>query len=129
MIRFIFTGGGFAVALFFIMSGYVLSNKPYKLIMAKDRDAQHSLFNTVSFAIFRRWFRLFLPIFVVNNFLWVSIWYLLGIHSISRPDTDHLPLNDTWSGELIRLRNVMIELSSFFGPQDRERFRIYNPPK
>ncbi|KXS98931.1 hypothetical protein AC578_7460 [Pseudocercospora eumusae] len=127
MIRFIFTGGGFAVALFFIMSGYVLSNKPYKLIMAKDRDAQHALFNTVSSAIFRRWFRLFLPIFAVN-FLWVSIWYLLGIHNTARPDTDHLPLHDTWTGELVRLRNVMIELSSFFGPQDRERFRIYNPP-
>ncbi|EME79433.1 uncharacterized protein MYCFIDRAFT_35070 [Pseudocercospora fijiensis CIRAD86] len=127
MLRFIFTGGGFAVALFFIMSGYVLSNKPYKLIMARDRCAQQSLSNIISSAVFRRWFRLFIPIFAVN-FLWVSIWYLLGIHNTARPETDHLPLKETWSAELIRLRNVMIELSSFFGPQDRERFRIYNPP-
>lgn len=121
-IQLFFAGGPLAVALFFIMSGYVLSYKPYKLILAHD---QESLTKCISSAIFRRWFRLFLPIFAVN-FIWVSIWYL-GVHNV-RPTDDYPAFSSSYRTELLRLFNVMLELSSFFGPKERARFRIYNPP-
>lgn len=121
-VQIFFAGGPIAVALFFIMSGYVLSCKPYKLILSQDID---SLAKCISSAIFRRWFRLFLPVFAVN-FIWVSSWYL-GIRNV-RPKDDYPPFSTSYRAELARLFNVMLELSSFFGLKERARFRIYNPP-
>lgn len=115
-------GGGIGVSLFYIMSGYVLTSKPHKLIMAQELD---SLSKCISSAIFRRWFRLFLPIFALN-FIWVTSWYL-GVKSV-RPVNDHKPISDSYTAELHRFLNVMFELSSLFGQKERERFRIYNPP-
>lgn len=115
-------GGGVAVSLFFVMSGYVLSSKSHRLILSRDLG---SLTKCVSSAIFRRWFRLFLPIFAIN-FMWMTSWYL-GVKSV-RPEHDHWPISDSYTAELHRLFNVMSELSSLFGAKERERFRIYNPP-
>lgn len=58
-IRTLFSGGAAAVAVFFVMSGYVLSNTPFLLLKAGDMQKLQSYLLT---AILRRPFRLFLPV-------------------------------------------------------------------
>jgi hypothetical protein len=59
-IRVIFSGFGM-VCLFFVISGYVLSYSSLQKIRNGDLPA---LFDTLASSVFRRWLRLFLPIFV-----------------------------------------------------------------
>lgn len=79
MIRTFFTGGHFAVSVFFIISGYVLSAKPLALIHANEYI---KLGDNLASALFRRWLRLFLPIIVVT-FLYMTSWHLFGIWTVS----------------------------------------------
>ncbi|KAH7131137.1 acyltransferase family-domain-containing protein [Dactylonectria macrodidyma] len=74
-IRHFFTGGHFAVATFFIISGYVLSMKPLSLIQAGEYV---QLGDNLASALFRRWIRLYLPIIAVVS-LTLTIWYTFGI--------------------------------------------------
>jgi peptidoglycan/LPS O-acetylase OafA/YrhL len=62
-IRTFVTGGHFAVAIFFFLSGYVLSLKPLSLIHAGQYV---TLGENVSSALFRRWLRLMMPIFITT---------------------------------------------------------------
>ncbi|TPX07657.1 uncharacterized protein E0L32_010655 [Thyridium curvatum] len=74
-IRLLFTGGHFAVAIFFVISGYVLSAKPLKLI----HDGEFlKLGDNVASALFRRWFRLYLPI-ICTTLVYCTMWHAFGI--------------------------------------------------
>ncbi|KAI4916858.1 hypothetical protein J4E90_003362 [Alternaria incomplexa] len=73
--RLIFSGGHFAVAIFFVISGYVLSLKSLQQI---HEGQISSASNTVGSALFRRWLRLYLPIIVVT-FAWMSFRHWSGI--------------------------------------------------
>lgn len=75
VIRNFFTGGHYAVAVFFVLSGYVLSTRPLALIHSGD-DSQ--LLNNLSSALFRRWLRLYLPI-LCTCFIVLSMWHMFGI--------------------------------------------------
>jgi peptidoglycan/LPS O-acetylase OafA/YrhL len=66
-VRLLFSGGHFAVAIFFVISGYVLSVKSLNLIQGGKAV---SAAETIGSALFRRWLRLYLPIIVVT-FSWV----------------------------------------------------------
>lgn len=57
-LRVIFTGSHFAVPVFFVISGFVLSRGPIKLMHGKDGNAGSSLAS----AVFRRAIRLWLPV-------------------------------------------------------------------
>lgn len=57
-LRVLFSGSHFAVPLFFVISGNVLSRGPLKLMHGKQGNIGHSL----SSAIFRRGIRLWLPV-------------------------------------------------------------------
>jgi peptidoglycan/LPS O-acetylase OafA/YrhL len=73
-IRLIFTGR-FMVANFFILSGFVLSCKPLRLIRKRDS----SLFDCLASSVFRRTPRLFLPLIppmVVTAFCNYHHWYV-----------------------------------------------------
>lgn len=61
-VRTFFSGGHYAVAVFFVLSGYVLSIKPLRLIEGENLP---ELTIHLSSAFFRRWFRLFLPLAIV----------------------------------------------------------------
>jgi peptidoglycan/LPS O-acetylase OafA/YrhL len=66
-VRTFFSGGHFAVAIFFVISGYVLSVKPLGLIQKRNTL---SAAENVGSALFRRWLRLYIPIIVVT-FFWM----------------------------------------------------------
>ncbi|CAG8957529.1 hypothetical protein HYFRA_00010395 [Hymenoscyphus fraxineus] len=74
-IRTFFTGGHFALAVFYVISGFVLTTKPLSYIHAGEYK---KLFDNVGSALFRRWLRLFLPAFV-TTFLYISSWHIFGI--------------------------------------------------
>lgn len=79
IVRTFFTGGHFAVALFFVISGYVLSAKPLALLYAGEYS---ELGSNIGSALFRRWIRLHLPIIVVT-FLYMTSWHAFGVWTIS----------------------------------------------
>ena len=76
-IRLFFSGGHLAVAIFFIISGYVLSIKPLTLIQARETT---QLADNLGSALFRRWLRLYIPV-MYTTFLWMSSWHLFHIRS------------------------------------------------
>ncbi|KAF2637925.1 acyltransferas-like protein [Massarina eburnea CBS 473.64] len=67
-VRNFFSGGHYAVAMFFVISGYVLSVKSLGLIQ-KGQYQQSA--DGIGSALFRRWFRLYFPVFAVS-FVWMS---------------------------------------------------------
>ena len=76
-LRIFFSGGHFAVAIFFIISGYVLSARPLSLVQARETSRLGSHLGS---ALFRRWTRLYIPV-VCTTFIWMSSWHLLRIRS------------------------------------------------
>ncbi len=73
-IRNFFGGGHYAVSVFFVISGYVLSAKPLALIHAGE---QAKLADNLSSALFRRWLRLYIPI-ICTTFLYMLSWHIFG---------------------------------------------------
>jgi peptidoglycan/LPS O-acetylase OafA/YrhL len=74
-VRTFFTGGHFAVAVFFVISGYVLSAKPLALIYAGEFS---KLTDNLSSALFRRWIRLYIPI-ICTTFFFLSWRHAFGL--------------------------------------------------
>jgi len=74
-VRNLFTGGHFAVAIFYVISGYVLSMKPLGLI----HDGEHlRAADNLGSALFRRWFRLYIPC-AVTTWVYVTSWHVFGV--------------------------------------------------
>ncbi|KAJ5531299.1 hypothetical protein N7527_004692 [Penicillium freii] len=74
-IRTLFSGGHFAVSVFFVLSGYVLSMRP--LVMIQDGDYA-GLGKSLSSAVFRRWFRLYIPV-ICTTLCYVTFLHLFKI--------------------------------------------------
>ncbi|GAB7366683.1 hypothetical protein MBLNU230_g8666t1 [Neophaeotheca triangularis] len=74
-VRTFFVGGHVAVSTFFVISGYVLSTKPIALLQSGDYVG---FGDNVASALFRRWFRLWLPIIATTLFN-ISLWHVFGI--------------------------------------------------
>ncbi|KAF2264658.1 acyltransferas-like protein [Lojkania enalia] len=68
VVRHFFSGGHFAVAIFFVISGYVLSLRSLSQI---QKGEHQSSADSVGSALFRRWLRLYLPVIAVT-LLWIS---------------------------------------------------------
>jgi peptidoglycan/LPS O-acetylase OafA/YrhL len=73
-VRIFFSGGYYAVGVFFVISGYVLSVGPLKLIYAGEYG---KVAQSLSSALFRRWIRLFVPV-LATTFLWMTSWHAFG---------------------------------------------------
>lgn len=73
--RIFFTGGHLAVAIFYVISGYVLSVKALQLIQAGQPGR---VADVVASALFRRWFRLYIPL-IVTTFVYITSWHIFGI--------------------------------------------------
>lgn len=67
-VRLFFSGGHFAVAIFFVISGYVLSVKSLSLIQ-KGQILNAS--DSVGSALFRRWLRLYFPVIIIT-LVWIT---------------------------------------------------------
>ncbi|KAF2124135.1 acyltransferas-like protein [Dothidotthia symphoricarpi CBS 119687] len=74
-VRLFFSGGHFAVAIFFVISGYVLSIKSLGLI---QKGQILNAADSVGSALFRRWIRLYLPIIAIT-LIWITYLYYSGI--------------------------------------------------
>lgn len=79
VVRTFFTGGHFAVSVFFVISGYVLSAKPLSLIHSGETV---KLGDNLASALFRRWLRLYIPVFV-TTWMYLTSWHLFGIWTVS----------------------------------------------
>ena len=75
IVRTFFTGGHIAVTVFFVISGYVLSAKPLRLIQAGELV---KLDDNIASALFRRWARLYIPC-MMTTFLFFTSWHALNI--------------------------------------------------
>ena len=74
-VRTFFTGGHIAVALFFVISGYVLSSMPIALLHAGEHV---KLGDNLGSALFRRWLRLYIPV-ICTTFIYMTSWHAFGI--------------------------------------------------
>src|SRR5690242_9443093 len=89
-IRHFFSGGHFAVAIFFVISGYVLSVKS----LGSIQQNQHlTSADSISSALFRRWLRLYLPV-IGFTLSWMVVRHWTGIW------VDFGERKDSWSEEL-----------------------------
>lgn len=75
VVRHFFTGGHYAVSTFFVISGYVLASKPLSLMAAGEYV---QLGDNIASALFRRWFRLFLPLIAVC-LVFLTTYHALGM--------------------------------------------------
>ncbi|KAK4613955.1 O-acetyltransferase PaAT-1 [Fulvia fulva] len=71
--RIIAASGSAEVAIFFVLSGFVLSWSPLGTIRANN---QEKLFGSLSSSLIRRWFRLYLPCFIVGVFYLINEIYV-----------------------------------------------------
>ncbi|KAF1811551.1 hypothetical protein P152DRAFT_459500 [Eremomyces bilateralis CBS 781.70] len=79
-VRNFFSGGHFAVSIFFVISGYVLSAKPVALIQAGDHV---KLGDNLASALFRRWIRLYIPL-IATTILYVFWFHTFGLGVIAK---------------------------------------------
>ncbi|PWY96375.1 hypothetical protein BO94DRAFT_505560 [Aspergillus sclerotioniger CBS 115572] len=89
-VRILFNGGHYAAAVFFVISGYVLSTRPLDLITSQRQGA---LAAYLSGALFRRWTRLYLPL-IATTFLYMTLWHVFGLQIRGAYP------QDSWSQEL-----------------------------
>lgn len=80
-IRTFFSGGHFAVTVFFVLSGYVLSAKPLTMIHSGE---YMRLGDNISSALFRRWLRLHIPV-IITTFLYMASWHIFGYRADPEP--------------------------------------------
>ncbi|EMD63669.1 hypothetical protein GGP41_005688 [Bipolaris sorokiniana] len=106
-VRIFFSGGHFAVAVFFVISGYVLSLKSLRMI--QDGHAV-SAADSIGSALFRRWLRLYLPVVAITLALmsirqWSGLW------------VDLQPMEDTYWKELIKWYHMFKNYSFVFSTE------------
>ena len=104
-VRIIFNGGNPAVAIFFVLSGYVLSQSPLSLLHKKRRDACKL---SLCSALLRRPLRLYIPPFYI---------------SFATAFAMHLPWSiwpqTTWAAKetiIAEIQTWIIETTKFFNP-------------
>ncbi|KAJ5552081.1 hypothetical protein N7494_001459 [Penicillium frequentans] len=96
-IRVLFNGGHFATATLFILSGYVMSLRPLQLI---EGGQLKELAENLSSAIFRRWLRLYAPLFL-TTFLYMTSWHFFGLRIRGiQPQEDYISELRMWFAEV-----------------------------
>ncbi|KAH8674609.1 acyltransferase [Tricladium varicosporioides] len=123
-IRLFFSGGPFAVALFFVISGYVLSNKPLQLINSNEHA---KLGDNLASALFRRWIRLYLPI-IATTLVYLTSWHVFKIWT-PYPQQEKKYKDELWSWYL-KLKNFSFVFDIWQGgpPWFAYNFHLWSIP-
>jgi peptidoglycan/LPS O-acetylase OafA/YrhL len=96
-IRTFFSGGHFSVAIFFVISGYVLSAKPLTLLHNGDMV---KLSDNLASALFRRWIRLYIPIIATTFIYMVCAWLVHNAQTMYKPKPKFRDEFWNWYSEL-----------------------------
>ncbi|KAH8898172.1 hypothetical protein GQ53DRAFT_742302 [Thozetella sp. PMI_491] len=121
-LRIFFTGGSAAVAIFFVLSGYVLTRAPLGMLRNADR---RSLFSRLGFAAIRRPFRLFFPVVAISLGFALCLHLPFGLAPLMEWPTPEKTLFAElwkWLVELIHALNPFIKHGI------REQWFPYDPP-
>jgi hypothetical protein len=113
-LRILWSGGHFSVAIFFVISGYVLTQKMTSILHEGRRE---DFVQSVNSAMFRRPIRLYLPV-ALSTLQLLLVWHLLGIATPWPPREPNL------FRELIRWWNQTLGFTYFF--KIGFLFTIYN---
>lgn len=116
-VRLFFSGGHFAVATFFIISGYVLSFKALSLI---QKNQQGSAADNVASALFRRWLRLYLPVIGVT-------FLLLTFRHATKIKVEMKELKSTYREEFVNWYYTFKNYSFVFGDNPFPFTETYSP--
>jgi peptidoglycan/LPS O-acetylase OafA/YrhL len=116
-LRLFFSGGHLAVAVFFVISGYVLSLKSLRLIQECQPS---SVSNTIGSALFRRWLRLYTPVIIVT-FAWLSFRHWSGLR------VDMREMKPTYREDVISWYQTFKNYSFVFSTNIYEFTEVYHP--
>ncbi|KAK5062880.1 hypothetical protein LTR84_004955 [Exophiala bonariae] len=81
IIRYFYSG--FTAHVFFGIAGYLTTLRLFQLIDKHDQASQSKVLQTVSGAVFRRGFRLYLPVFIIT--LITTTYIHFGFYEVNRP--------------------------------------------
>jgi peptidoglycan/LPS O-acetylase OafA/YrhL len=139
IIRYFYSG--FTSHIFFGVAGYLTSVRLLQLMDAPDPLSQAQVLASISASLFRRVFRLYLPVFIIT--LMTATWIYLGLYEHNRPYLlDHQkyfpgewnepkPLQYStyceqlkfWSSEMFDLTNIIWE-ETFYPVHDQHLWSI-----
>jgi peptidoglycan/LPS O-acetylase OafA/YrhL len=86
-IRVLFGGGHYSVAIFFVISGYVLSLKPMTLL----QDQRHlEMCENLASALFRRWLRLYILVAVTTFMFMLCLSIYPPLQTVVKPEAHFL---------------------------------------
>jgi peptidoglycan/LPS O-acetylase OafA/YrhL len=102
-IRTFFSGGHLSVAVFFVISGYVLSAKPLALLYSGDFL---KLGDNLASALFRRWIRLYIPIIATTFIYMICVWLIHGSQTMYKPEPIFRDEFWSWYRELMHFSFV-----------------------
>jgi len=121
-IRLLYSGRA-SVAVFFVISGFVLSYKPLKQIHAKQHA---SLLDTLASSVFRRGLRLYIPV-AVGTFLSMLMAHWEWYQELPETSTDALPpVVESFGDQFQHWRDHMVGISWPF--QEVYPNTPYGPP-
>jgi len=116
-VRLFFSGGHFAVAIFFVISGYVLSVKAMGLI---HHNQNLNAADNIGSALFRRWLRLYIPVIVVT-FIWLCVRHWSNVW------VDLHKMDGTFRGEVLNWYRMFKNYSFVFSTNIYEFTEPYHP--
>ncbi len=118
-VRILFNGGNAAVAVFFVLSGYVLSRSPLRLV--RDGNPRGCLWALAS-AVVRRPIRLYLPVFAVTFALAV-------LKHAPFKLVEDLPWPELKPDVFVEMKTWIVDAFHFFNPfqaHDNQRWFTYS---
>ncbi|RMZ82801.1 hypothetical protein DV738_g1602, partial [Chaetothyriales sp. CBS 135597] len=121
VIRNFFSGGHFAVSVFYVISGYVLAAKPLQLIQSRQYEA---LNDNLGSALFRRYMRLYIPV-ICSTFFTLSLWHVFGVTANYKPQKTYWKEIVKW---FVELKNFSFIFRSGGNPWFSYSFHVWSIP-
>ncbi|EXJ91013.1 hypothetical protein A1O1_04120 [Capronia coronata CBS 617.96] len=121
VVRMFFSGGHFAVTVFFVLSGYVLSCKPLTMIHAGE---YMRLGDNLASALFRRWLRLHIPV-ICTTFCYMTSWHVFGYTADPLPYSTYL--EDLWNW-YVEFKNFSFIFTTGGKPWFSYNFHVWSIP-